>query len=202
MKTVTRATRWLPLAVLLAAIAVPSQAEAQRRRDGEPPNREEIEQRIRAQMGRMMQERLGLDESQAESLSEVVGSFDGQRRELIQREFDTRRRVDALLDRNGNDEEARALLEQQAELRMQEAELFRDEQEALLEILSPAQVLELQDLREDIGRRIRALRGRGGSDDGRFRGPGPDRPRRDGPRPGPDGRLGMHGVPPGPPPIS
>jgi len=200
MKTVTKATRWMPLLLLLTAMAAPSAADAQRRRDGEPPNREEIEQRIRAQMGRMMQERLGLDEAEAERLSEVVRSFDGQRRDLAQREFQTRRQVEALMDGGGNDREARALLEQQAELRMQEAELFRDEQEALLEVLSPAQVLELQDLRQDIGRRIRALRGGGSSDDGRFRGPGPDGSRRE--RPGPDGRIGLHAVPPGPPPVS
>ena len=200
MKTVTKATRWMPLLLLLTAMAAPSAADAQRRRDGEPPNREEIEQRIRAQMGRMMQERLGLDQAEAERLSEVVRSFDGQRRDLAQREFQTRRQVEALMDGGGNDREARALLEQQAELRMQEAELFRDEQEALLEVLSPAQVLELQDLRQDIGRRIRALRGGGSSDDGRFRGPGPDGSRRE--RPGPDGRIGLHAVPPGPPPVS
>lgn len=197
--TPTGPIRGVALLVALAVTVVaPASADAQRRR-GEPPNREQIEQRIRAQMGRMMQERLGLDEDQAEELSEVVRSFDGQRRELAQREFALRRQVEALMDGDGDRDEARALLEQQADLRMREAELFRAEQEALLDVLSPTQVLELQDLRQDIGRRIRALRGGDGPDGGRFRGPGPG-PRRDGPPR--DGRRGASVPPPGLPPAS
>jgi Spy/CpxP family protein refolding chaperone len=132
-------------------------------------------------MGRMMQQRLGLDEEQATRLSEVVRTFEGQRRELAQREQETRQRVDALGAAGVPEEEAMELLQLQAELRMGEAQLFRAEQEALLEVLTASQVLELQDLRQVLGRRIRALRGgsRGGDSRG-SRGPGPR----------PDGRIG------------
>jgi len=133
-------------------------------------------------MGRMTQERLGLDEEQATRLSEVVQAFEGQRGELARRERETRRRVDELTDAaDVGEAEALELLGLQAALRLEEAQLFRAEQDALLEVLSPGQVLELQELRQDLGRRIRELRGGGRGGDSRgSRGPGPR----------PDGRIG------------
>lgn len=181
--------RWIPLVALLATLVVPGRAQAQRGR-GEPPDRAALEQRIRAQMGRMMQERLGLSDEQAARLSEVVQSFDGRRRDLAQREQDTRRRVAALTEANDDDAEARSLLELQAQLRMEEAQVFGAEQEALLQVLTPRQVLELQDLREDLGRRIRALRGPGGQG----RGTNPNQQQRGRGR-RPDGRIGEHAAP-------
>jgi len=157
----------LVLGALLMTLAWPGSLEAQRPegRRGSGPDREQLEQRIRAQMGRMMRERLGLDEQQAVRLSEVVQEFDGQRRRLFTLEQATRRRVEALLLEGGDDRaEALSLIERMSELRLREAELFRAEQEALLEVLEPAQVLRLQELRQDLGRRIRSLRGGRGGD--------------------------------------
>lgn len=162
-------TRWVPLTLLVATLVSPSTADAQRRR-GDSPDREQLEQRIREQMGRRMQERLGLNDTEAARLSEVVQTFETQRRELAGREQQTRRRVDELARSGAGDQEALALLRLQAELRTEEARLFSAEQDALLRILSPRQVLTLQELRQDLGRRIRALRGGGSGDP---RGPGP-----------------------------
>ena len=153
--------------------------------DAQVPNRrgdrEQLEQRVRAQMGRVMRERLGLSEEQATRLSAVVEDFDGQRRELFQLEQATRRRVEALLLEGGDDQdEARELIGRMGELREQEAELFRAEQEALLDVLTPVQVLRLQELRQDLGRRIRALGGRNGQP-GTGRGSGLPRGGRTGP---------------------
>ena len=147
------------LGVLLTIAPVEAQRPGGGRGSGSSPDRERLEQRVRAQMGRMMQQRLGLDETQAGDLSLVVQGFQTQREELVRSEQAARRRVEALmLDGNGDQEEARELIERIAELRVQDAELFEQEQEALLEVLSPTQVLELQALREDLGRRIRVLR--------------------------------------------
>jgi hypothetical protein len=63
-----------------------------------------------------------------------------------------------------------------AELRLQEATLFREEQEALLAVLTPVQLLRLQDLRQELGQRIRALRGGRDGDFDRRRGPAPGGP--------------------------
>jgi len=147
------------LGVLLTIAPVEAQRPGGGRGSGRPPDREQLEQRIRAQMGRMMQQRLGLDETQAEDLSEVVQRFETRRQALARSEQAARRRVEALvLDGNGDQEEARELVERIAELRVQDAELFEQEQEALSAVLNPTQVLQLQVLREDLGRRIRVLR--------------------------------------------
>jgi Spy/CpxP family protein refolding chaperone len=182
------------LAVLVAVtVACPAVLDAQQRgpqlRRGQEQEREQLEQRIRAQMGRMMRERLGLDEEQAASLAEVVQDFDGRRRELFSLEQATRGRVEALLLEGSNDEdEAAELMERMADLRLREAQLFGEEQEALLGVLTPSQVLRLQALRQELGQRIRALRGgQGGGERGR-RPAGPGRGAfRDGPGDAPRG---------------
>ena len=155
--------RSLVLGLLTATLVLTAPVEAQRGpqgRRGGAQNREQLEQRVRAQMGRMMRERLDLTEEQSEQLSEVVQGFDEQRRELFRLEQATRRRVEALMLEGGSDEEeARELLTRMTDLRAQEADLFAVEQAALLEVLSPIQVLQMQSFREQIGRRIRALGG-------------------------------------------
>lgn len=157
---------WVVPAACLALVVAVAPLQAQRRggRRG-AQDRAELEQRIRAEMGRLMRERLGLDEDQAERLSEVVRGFDRERRELFRLEQTARREVEDLRREDDADEAAAgALLNRMIELRRREADLFAEEQEALLEVLTPLQVLELQALREQIGRRIRALRGGRGDD--------------------------------------
>jgi Spy/CpxP family protein refolding chaperone len=166
-------------------LASAAQVDVERR---VPGDRAQLEERVRVQMARVMRERLGLDEEQATRLSQVAQDFDGRRRELFGLEQATRRRVEALLLEGGsNQDEARELIARMGDLREQEARLFREEQEALLDVLTPVQVLRLQELRQDLGRRIRALGGRGDQV-----GPGPGRSGRGGggiqrigaPRPG------------------
>ena len=174
----TYSLRPLLLGVLTATLVLAAPIESQRSpqgRRGGVQNREQLEQRIRAQMGRMMRERLALTEEQSEQLSEVVQRFQSERRELFRIEQATRRRVEALMLEGGNDEEeATELLTRMTDLRAQEAELFAAEQVALLEVLSPIQVLQMQSIREQIGQRIRALGGgRGDRPGGRRRRGGP-----------------------------
>lgn len=159
MMRTTSLRRWMSTALLTVVVVVPAGAQAQNRGD-RAPNREQMEQRFRRQTARMISERLGLDASASQALSEVIRGFEGRRRELGRAELAVRRRVEALMLEGGDDErEAEALITRMIELRSEEASLFADEQRALLEVLSPGQVLQLQSLREDLGRRIRALRG-------------------------------------------
>lgn len=147
------------LSTLLGSLLLAAPLVAQRApRSSE--DRERLEQRIRAQMARMVRERLGLDDEQAARLGEVVQGFETRRRELFREEQAARRRVEALLLEDvKNPAEADELLARMVELRQQEAELFAEEQEALSTVLTPVQILELYAVREQIGRRIRALRG-------------------------------------------
>jgi Spy/CpxP family protein refolding chaperone len=175
---------WLVIALGLWALLPPA-VDAQRIQERREVDRAQLEERVRAQMGRLMRERLGLDEAEAERLSEVVRGFDVRRRELFTQEQEARRRVEAVL--GGDDaEEARELITRMWELRQEEAELFREEQEALLDVLTPIQVLRLQELRQDLGQRIRALGGGRGGRSGVAPGAGPSR----GPGPGSRGRQG------------
>jgi Spy/CpxP family protein refolding chaperone len=170
---------------LVAAAPVEAQRGSSGRRGGGEQDRAELEQRVRMQMGRMMERRLGLTQEQATALSDVVQGFDERRREMRRSEQAARRRVEALLLEGGEDDtEARELLARMADLRQQEAALFAEEQEALLDVITPIQVLQMQALREQIGQRIRALRGRGG---GQGRGQ----------RGGSDGRGEIRGAAPG-----
>jgi Spy/CpxP family protein refolding chaperone len=179
--------------LLLAAALLPWDAAAQRRGGG---NRAQLEERVRAEMARVTRERLGLDEAEAQELSEVMQSFESRRRELFAEEQATRLRVEAVLRGGGSDQdEARDVITRMWELRGEEVELFREEQEALLDVLTPVQLLRLQELRQDFGRRIRALGGgRGGR--GGAPGGGGSAGRPGGPR-GPSGARGS----PAPPPI-
>ena len=155
----TRRATWALLVTLFALVSTPLVSLAQ----NAPPDRAQLEERVRAQMARMMRERLGLTEDQAARLAVVTEGFEGRRRELFDMEQATRRRVEALLrDGGNNQDEARALISSMGDLRAREAALFREEQEALLDVLTPVQVLRLQELRQDFGRRIRALGGRDG----------------------------------------
>ncbi len=170
----TSSLRPLVLGVLTVTLVLAAPVEAQRGlqgRRGGLQNREQLEQRVRAEMGRMMRDQLALTEEQAEQLSEVVQRFAEQRRELFRLEQATRRRVEALMLEGGSDEEeATELLTRMADLRAQEAELLAVEQAALLEVLSPVNVLRMQSLRDQLGLRIRALgSGRGDQPNGRRR---------------------------------
>lgn len=153
-------------AASLGAVLLFAPLQAQRGRDGRHgggmQGRAELEQRMRAQMARMIRDRLELTDDQAERLSEVTEGFMGRRRELARSEQATRRRVEALMLEGGeDDDEARELLARVTELRTREAALFVEEQAALLEVLTPVQVLRMQELRKQLGQRIRSLRGRG-----------------------------------------
>lgn len=159
---ITSAGLRLVAALVTALVLVPPGVQAQSRSD-RPQDRQQMEQRFRRQMARMIEERLGLNDAESQALSEVIRGFEGRRRELGRAEMAVRRRVEALMLEGGDDEaEAEGLLSRMIELRAEEARLFAEEQAALLEVLSPVQVLQLQSLREELGRRIRALRGRDG----------------------------------------
>jgi len=135
-------------------------------------------------MGEMMQQRLGLSEEEGARLSETVADFDAQRRQVGSQERALRLRVEALMLEGASDQaEAAELLQRMSDLGFEEAELGRAEQEALLEILTPLQVLRLHQMREQLGQRIRRLRGQSGRGDGR-RGGGNGRGGSDVPLPG------------------
>ena len=179
MRTLRLAKSGIVLSVLLSLpVVVP--LEAQRRppmgRREQGPDRVQLERRVRARMAEMIREQLGLSEEEEARLNETVQGFEEQRQQMGRQEQALRRRVEALMLEGGQDQaEAAELLERMSALRIQEAALFQEEHEALLEVLTPVQVLRLVNLREQLGQRIRRLRGQLGRGGG-GRGGGDVRP--------------------------
>lgn len=153
-------------ALLLTLVAAPLAAQDVRERRS-PEQRQEMERRARAQMSRMIRSELGLSEEAYAPVATIMERFSDQRRSLARAERELRRDLEAVLEeeeQRGTD--AGRLLARLVELREREAVIFREEQEALLEVLTPTQVLQLHALRERISRRIRELRGRRGDREG------------------------------------
>lgn len=129
--------------------------------------RAQLERRVRAQMGEMIKRRLGLTEEEHASLGEIAEEFMPLRRRLARVEQAVRLKVEALaLEAPTNDAEASELLARLVDLRRQDAELFVQEQDRMLEVLTPLQVLQMHVLREELGERIRRLRGGRGNPGG------------------------------------
>lgn len=162
------------LLFLAIGLATAPSVAAQRsgtRQTRSPEERAQMEERYRRQIASLIRERLGLSEAESAQLSTVARTYEQRRRALWREEQATRRRVEALLeDGPADDVAAAALLSRMAELKQEESSLFGEEQAALLEVLSPMQLIQLQELREELGRRIRRLRG--GDDSERRRGSG------------------------------
>ncbi len=166
----SRACGVLMTAGLLAAALLTGSAEelvAQRRGGGQ---RAEMELRIQARFDNLVREELQLGDDQMRRLQEAVGDFNGRRREFAQRERGTRARVGRLGGPGGGreltEEEASQILAEMLELSDQEATLFREEQEALLQILSPQEAVRYIMMRQRLGDQIRGVRGRGGGGPG------------------------------------
>jgi len=171
-------SRYLLLSLVVVAVSA-APVDAQRTpgpRTGE--DRTRLEERIRARMGDIIRHRLGLDRAEEARLSEIVQEYERRRRTLVSSERETRQQIEPLLESGtATDADAAALIDRMIAFKQQEAELFREEQERLQEVLTPTQVLQFYELRVEIGRRIRALRGGdndGEENRGRNRPPGPD----------------------------
>jgi hypothetical protein len=164
-------------ATLLATIvlASPFSVVAQRMpMRGGPPgqqSRQELEERVRARFGQMIQQRLGLDQETAQALNATVQSFQEERGQLAREQEALRKRVEAFaLEGGGSNSDAQQLLDRMSDLRGQENQLYLSEQDSLAKVLTPSQLLRFNLMREQMAQRIQQLRMGGMM--GRGRGPG------------------------------
>jgi len=150
-------------AALLALSALGTGLTAQRIPPGNRnPQRMELERRVRERYATMVKERLGLSEEQSLQLEQTVESFREPRERLMADEQALRRRIEAILiEQDPSEDEARSLLRRMQDLRVEETRVFQGEQEALLQILTPIQVVRFHAIREQLGQRIQQLRGGG-----------------------------------------
>lgn len=156
--------RRVRVALLVAALVATGSPGVVAAQQG-PPGRMELERRVRARFGELVRERLGLTPEEQRELGEVLRTYQEEREALALREAQLRRRVathgvlggrdvDPLLD----DEEALEILSEWEAIWEEERRLVRDEQEALLDLLTPAQLVRLYALREALNERVRGFR--------------------------------------------
>ena len=163
--TFTQRTKLMLLAGFAFSLMTVTPLEGQRGRRGgrrgpPPPERVGLQQRVRVRMDEMIRERLDLTEKEWEEIGDEARGFEQERGALMRQEQALRLRVDVLiLEGSEDDEEAGKILDRLITLRRQELELFQREQERLLEILSPSQLVRFQNMREQLGEQIRRLRG-------------------------------------------
>lgn len=141
--------------------------------------RMELEQRLHAGFGRAVQARLGLAPEKLAALQEVMMSFQEDRMELNRARAVVRFRLREQALQDMPEAEARSLLQEMIRLQEEEVDLYRREQEQLLQVLTPLQLVRFYNLRESLGQQVQELR----------RGRGPGR----GPGGGPGGMGGGSG---------
>ena len=158
------------LGILMAVLLMGSAQELVAQRGGRG-SRSDMELRVQARFDNLVREELDLGDDQWRQLQEAVGTFNTRRLDFLQSERGTRARVGRLGGSGGGreltEEEASAILAEMLELSDQEATLFREEQEALLQILTAPEVVRYIVMRQQQGDLIRNIRGRGGPGPGR-----------------------------------
>ena len=161
------------VALLLGGAALHAQQPQNRPRQQQlnQQQRQELERRVRQQFDQRLRAELGLSSETQARFGRLVQDFRDRRLELSLE----KRQLQVRLRREGRredltDEEAQELLGQSLRLADDEAGLFREEQEALLTILSPAQLVQLYQWRENLMERLRRAQG---VDRGNGNGPGP-----------------------------
>lgn len=147
--------------VALLLLAAPSAGTAQSRPG--PERREQLEMRVRERFGEIVQRELGLSNDEMRRVQDVFAEFQEARARLHLQERSLRRRLAPGRAEAGvlSDAEALSLIEEAQELRLREARLFVEEQERMLELLTPSQLVRLYQIRETLMARIRRMRGGG-----------------------------------------
>jgi len=156
-------------AALLFLGALPLEAQ------GPPPGgarqRQQLERRVEQGFARIVQDRLGLSQEEMVSLQGVMQSFREDRQAVNRAQGSLRYRLQDPSLPEISDEDALGILAEMIRVQEAELDLYRREQQELLSVLTPGQLVLFYRLREEWGRRIQELRGPGGP-----RGPGGEAP--------------------------
>ena len=132
--------------------------------------RAQMEQRIRQRFLENAKERLGLDQTQARDLAQVLEEARLERAAIAAETRALRSRVRGALRRAGgqplSDAEGADFLEELRALSDRERDLVIREQEALGEFMGPGQIVLFYQLRDQLNQRIREIRARRGNGPG------------------------------------
>ena len=150
---------------------------AQDRKEGrQAGDAERLRSRLMTQFLDHASKELDLTEDQTRRLHQEFGEVQEKRRSLIREQRAVRLRLEALnQEGRASDDEARQLLQRAADLKAREAELWREEQERIGRVLTPAQQARFLMLQERFAERVRQMRQDRRRDPGE-RGARPQRP--------------------------
>ena len=143
--------------VLLSLASAPPLA-AQRKQA--TPKREAAERRLQQQIGRAVQERLALDDSEMQKLQAVNQRFEVQRRALLREERGIRvaLRNELADESRANQTRVGELIDRALRVQRQRLDLLDAEQRELASFLTPVQRAKYLALQEQIRRRLDDLR--------------------------------------------
>lgn len=166
----------LALALLSSLVAAPVSGQT-RDSAARAEQRADLERKLRARLGEVVQRRLGLTAEQARELETVDRRYQPERRRLMQREMEVRRalRRQVAARDSANQTTTAALLDQMIGLQRERTELLAREQRDLAAFLTPVQRAQLIALQSDLHRRVMNARRGGGGRSGRQPGRGPPR---------------------------
>lgn len=145
----------LTLGPMVAAAQVTPPAGGQRQRL-------ELERRLNQGFQRSIQNQLGFDQAKMQGIQGVMRSFQTDRRSLNRSQASLRHRLRDPALTELSEPDARSLLQEMVTLQQRELELYQREQEELLKLMTPVELLRFYRLRENLGERIQQVRqGRG-----------------------------------------
>ena len=152
------------VALLILALLTslgPSGLEAQVRGQGQR-QRQNLVRQVEQGFARLVQSQLGLDRTQLSSVQGVMQSFRADRQGLNLDQATLRHRLRDPGLPEMDETQAQELLAEMIRLQEAELDLYRREQESLLTVLSPSQLVLFYRIRDDWGQRVQRMRGQGG----------------------------------------
>ena len=152
------------LASLVVAPSYRADAQPTRGRGRIPPDRAQLDRRLREGLATVVQRNLGLNDDQMRQLSDVNQKYELRRRELNRRERDTRlaMRRELMGDSTStpNEERIAQLLQESSRIQRERLDLIDSEQNDLARFLTPSQRAKYLGIQEQMRRRIEEMRER------------------------------------------
>ena len=159
---------FLATAMLVTCLGQTAEGQVNRRRErvqapGQPPARQQLEQRLRTGMARVVRKRIGLTDDQMTRLSQTNLQFDARRKQLNRDERAQRveLRAQVVAGATANQDRIAAALDRILQIQRQRIDLQIEEQRQLAAFMSPLQRARYAALQEQIRRRIAGLRAGG-----------------------------------------
>jgi hypothetical protein len=161
-----------PRILLVVAILIPLAGEVAgaqagiRRQEriaarGALPPRQQLEQKLRTGMARVVKQRIGLTDDQMSRLRVANTRYDARRRDLVREERQRRKelRAQVLAGQTADQAQVATSLDALLQIQRQRIDLQIEEQRQLAEFMTPIQRARYAALQEQIRRRVEGLRG-------------------------------------------